>query len=214
MIGIDISEDQIINAIQRDNIEYRCHKGEDLSFLQSNSIDLITIATTLHWIDIELFIKEVKRVLKQHTGVFVIWTYAFGTLDNQKANIINREFYYEFLLSYWHEKQHLVEDYYQSLLSLFPYQSTLQQYTIQRQMETTLKSFIGFIETTSACQLYRKENNEEIYQNTLKKLREKFIQCYTETETNENNEQITNVDSIKIIISSPIRLYLMRKNEI
>ena len=53
MIGTDVSQNQLANAIQRDNIEYRCVKGEDLSFLQSNSVDLVTIATALHWLDLE-----------------------------------------------------------------------------------------------------------------------------------------------------------------
>ncbi|CAF4230510.1 unnamed protein product, partial [Rotaria sordida] len=67
VIGIDISENQIAHAIQKDNIEYRCNKAEDLTFLESNSVDLITVATVLHWLNLELFVEEVKRVLKPNT---------------------------------------------------------------------------------------------------------------------------------------------------
>jgi len=64
VIGIDVSANQIAHAIRKDNIEYKCNKAEDLKFLQSNSVDLITIATALHWLNIELFVEEVQRVLK------------------------------------------------------------------------------------------------------------------------------------------------------
>jgi ubiquinone/menaquinone biosynthesis C-methylase UbiE len=69
VIGTDVSADQISHAIPKENVEYRCSPGEDLSFLQSNSVDLITIATALHWLDTEKFFQEVQRVLKAHTGV-------------------------------------------------------------------------------------------------------------------------------------------------
>jgi hypothetical protein len=73
-------------------------------------------------------------------------------------------------------------DYYQSLL---PYKSTLCQYTIECQ-----------IETTSDCQTYRKQNGEQVYQHMLNTLRQKLIQSYIKTEIkndkNENNYFKTN----------------------
>ncbi len=184
--------------------------GEDLSFLQSNSIDLITVATTLHWLDIEVFVEEVKRVLKPNTGVLAIWIYTFGTLDNPAAEAIYHEFHHGLLLPYWNPKQRLIDDYYESLLPLLPYKSTLQQYTIECQMETTLGHFIGLIETASACQTYRKQNGEQAYQDILNTLRQKLIQCYIKND----NDETKDYDSIKITLSRPIRLYLMKKNEI
>ncbi|CAF1342621.1 unnamed protein product [Rotaria sordida] len=212
VIGIDVSADQIAHAIPKNNIEYHCHTGEDLSFLQSNSIDLITIAVALHWLDLKVFIEEVKRVLKPNTGVFAVWTYAFGNLDNPAADAINSEFYHNVLYPYWNEKQHIVNDYYQSILSLFPYQSTLRQYKIERQIETTIGGLLAFIETASPCQTYRKQNGEQAYQDILNTLRQKLGQAYLNTETDNNSAQSKDLDSIKITISSPIYLYLMKKN--
>ncbi len=211
VIGIDVSADQIAHAISKDNVEYRCNTGEDLSFLQSNSIDLITIATTLHWLDIEIFVEEAKRVLKPDTGVLAIWTYTFGTLDNPIAEGIYHEFHHVLLHPYSNPKQRLIDDYYESLIPLFPYKSTLRQYTIERQIETTLADFIGLIETGSACQTYRKQNSEQVYQETLNTLRHKLAQCYINTEVKSNNDQTTDFNSIKLTISRPIRLYLMKK---
>ncbi|CAF1285548.1 unnamed protein product [Adineta steineri] len=211
VIGIDVSADQIANAIPKDNVEYRCYSGEDLSFLESNSIDLITIATTLHWLDLDTCFEEIKRVLKPHTGVLAIWTYVFGSLDNPAAEAIYHEFHHHFLSPYWHPKQHLVHDYYESLIPRFPYNSTLHQYTIECSLETTLKSFLGLIETGSACQTYRKQVGEQAYKDKLNTLRHQLSECYIKTEVKNDNDDTVDLDSIKVTIARPIRLYLMRK---
>ena len=77
----------------------------------------------------------------------------------------------------------MVENFYESLLSRFPYQSTLRQYTIERQIETTLAE-------------------------TLDNRRKKLVRCYLETEDDERID----ADSIAVTISSLVRLYLMRKD--
>ena len=169
----------------------------------------MTIATALHWLDLEKFIENVRRVLKEDSGVLAIWTYSFGTLDNIEGDAINREFSRRFLSSYFPERQSLVENFYESLAPRFPYQSTLRQFTIERRIETTLGGLIGFIQTTSSCQAFRRENSEEEYQTIVDDLRRKLIQCYRSTEDNQTMDD----HSIAVIISSPIRLYLMRKNE-
>ena len=170
----------------------------------------MTIATALHWLDFELIIKNVKSVLKEDSGVLAIWAYGFSRLDNREADAINDEFFHVTLSPYWNERQALVENFYQPILPLFPYLSTLRQYTIEREIETTVEGFVGFVETKSICQTFRKENSEEVYRSILDDLRRKLIRCYRQTEDN----QTIDTDSIVVTISSPIRLYLMRKNQI
>ncbi|CAF1489122.1 unnamed protein product [Rotaria sordida] len=213
VIGLDVSPIRLSYAIRKDNIDYRCHAAEDLSFLQSNSVDLITLATTLHWLDIEVFLQEAKRVLKPHTGVLAIWTYALGTLDNPKADAIYHEFHHVLLFPYWDTKIWLADDYYQSLVPLLPYQSTLSQYTIENRTESTLGHFLGFIESLSACQTYRKQNGEQAYHDMLAKLRQKLIQSYNKPKLQNNHDETIDLDSIKMTISNPVRLYLMKKNQ-
>jgi len=128
------------------------------------------------------------------------------------AETIYHEFHHVLLFPYWNPKQRLIDDYYESLLPLLPYKSTLRQYTIECQIETTLGQFFGFIETTSACQTYRKQNGEQVYQDTLNTLRQKLIQCYIKTEDKNDNDETKDFDFIKIILSRPIRLYLMKKD--
>ncbi|CAF1394191.1 unnamed protein product [Adineta ricciae] len=212
VIGIDVSANQIARAIPKDNIEYRCQKGEDLNFFPLDSVDLITIATALHWLDIEPFVEQVQRVLKPNTGVFAVWTYALGTLDNPIADAVYHEFNQVTLFPYWNSKRWLADDYYQSLLPLLPYKSTLVEHTIDKRTETTLGQFLGFIQTLSGLQTYRKQEGEQALHDLLERLREKLIECYVKTPNRQANDESVDVNSIKMTVSSPIRLYLMRKS--
>lgn len=213
VIGIDISANQLAHAIKKDNIEYICHAAEDLSFLPSNSIDLVTAATTLHWLDIEVFLEEAKRVLKPQTGTLAVWIYALGSLDNPMADAIYHEFHHVFLFPYWNRKRWLADDYYQSLVPRLPYKSTLSQYSIENRTETTLGHFLGFIESLSGFQTFRKQSGEQAAEETLRNLRNKLIQCYSRSKSRNNQDDYTDFDALKMTVSNPVRLYLMRKNE-
>ena len=66
VIGIDISPAQIQLAPENNSkVTFRVGQAEDMAFLADKSVDLVTIATTLHWVDQEKFYKEAKRILKQ-----------------------------------------------------------------------------------------------------------------------------------------------------
>jgi len=97
------------------------------------------------------------------------------------------------LFPYWDSKRWLVDDYYQSLLPLLPYKSTLIEYTIEQRIESTIEQFIGFIESLSACQTFRKQEGGKEYQDLLEDLRQKLIECYKKKliiEIMKKNQQI------------------------
>ncbi|KAF9430972.1 hypothetical protein BGZ94_001316 [Podila epigama] len=74
--GVDPSAKMLEAAVQKPNITYHVAKGEDLSALPSASVDLLTIAQALHWLDHPRFFSEVKRVLKPK-GTFAAVGYTF-----------------------------------------------------------------------------------------------------------------------------------------
>lgn len=65
VIGCDVSRAQIELA-RKDipNVSYVQSAGEDMAFLENNSTDLINMISALHWLDLDKFYPEVKRVLK------------------------------------------------------------------------------------------------------------------------------------------------------
>ena len=89
VIGSDVSEQQIQSAIaktteEHGNITYQTSPGEDLSFIDDNSVDLITVSQALHWLDHDVFYAEVRRVLKE-TGVFAAYGYGLNVLNDEEA---------------------------------------------------------------------------------------------------------------------------------
>ncbi|KAJ2401111.1 trans-aconitate methyltransferase 1, partial [Coemansia sp. RSA 2531] len=77
VIGVDISEVMLRSARKVDTqppIEFVQSPAESLLFLESGSVDVVTVATGAHWFDIEGFVAEAKRVLKP-TGTLVIFGY-------------------------------------------------------------------------------------------------------------------------------------------
>lgn len=199
MIGIDVSANQIAQGVPKENIEYRCQPAEDLSFLSSNSVDLITIATAIHWFELDAFFKEVNRVLKPHTGVIAVWTYTFGRLNNPRADVLYQNLHQGTLLPYWNSKGASTIDSYQSIRHLFPYPSSQRVYSIDHPCETSIEQFLGFIQSLSACQTYRKEEGEHAYVELLSRFRHELVECLETTES--------------LVVSHPLTLYLMRKEE-
>ena len=72
VIGTDASENQIKNAKKKEGILYKTESAEKTS-LESESVDLITVAQALHWFNIDKFAEEIERVLKSQ-GVLAAWT--------------------------------------------------------------------------------------------------------------------------------------------
>ncbi|KAI8082965.1 S-adenosyl-L-methionine-dependent methyltransferase [Halteromyces radiatus] len=84
VIGIDPSNSMIEVAQKTaqqqglQNVTYRQGYGEQLP-LEDQSVDILTVAQSLHWLDPSKFLSEVKRVLRPK-GTLVAWGYMFGKL--------------------------------------------------------------------------------------------------------------------------------------
>ena len=96
VIGSDVSQEQIKSAIsQTDDSEgaklsFHTGPGEDLSFIKDSSVDLLTIAQALHWLNLDTFYAEVMRVLKPG-GVFAAYGYGNNVLDVPEAERLQHE---------------------------------------------------------------------------------------------------------------------------
>ena len=85
VIGVDISEAQITHAKAKvadtlpesRSIEFIVGDAHNLP-LESSSADLITCATAWHWLNPEVFYREVKRVLKPK-GCLAVYGYGPGS---------------------------------------------------------------------------------------------------------------------------------------
>jgi SAM-dependent methyltransferase len=153
VIATDISENQLANARQKPNITYKVEPAENSS-LETNSADLITVATALHWMDIPAFYKEADRVLKSN-GVLAVWSYA-GCTVNPEIDALFNDYANNFLKDYWPPQIRIVwEDKYEHLP--FPYALIpVPEFHIEAQYN--LPEFLNYLLSWSASQQYIKQH--------------------------------------------------------
>lgn len=81
VVATDVSEPQLSRAIQRSNIAYvqmsATPSAEELERVvgPEGSVDLVTVATAVHWFDLDKFYTIVNHLLRKPGGVFAVWTY-------------------------------------------------------------------------------------------------------------------------------------------
>jgi len=106
----DISERQIINAIQKPNLHYHVCSAEKTPF-PDNSFDLVTSATAVHWFHFDNFFPEIIRVGKMNS-LFSCWGYKVFRTDQPKLDELIDTFYSETIHPYWDkERRHVDEEY-------------------------------------------------------------------------------------------------------
>lgn len=166
----DISQNQLANAIQKDNIIYAASPAEKTIF-QDNQFDLITVAQALHWFNTEEFYKEAHRVAKPDATIAVCG-YALCTV-NSEIDTLFLEYYNDIVGPYWDSARKLVEQKYASIA--FPFDNVI---TIEIPMilHWSLDQFVGYLSTWSATQKYIQTNGA----NPIPELHEKLKPLWSE----------------------------------
>ncbi|XP_052800210.1 putative methyltransferase DDB_G0268948 [Mya arenaria] len=160
VIGYDVSEEQVKSARNDvDNLTFRVGPGEDLRFLENNSVDLVTIAQALHWLDRDVFYQEVERVLKPG-GVFGGYGYGNNVLDDGVANQLVKEFYSGLLGPYWDEQRSHIDNMYRNIPVPLACQTRLEGEELGIRRRMPVDAFVGYLSTWSAWRKYLRENPE------------------------------------------------------
>ncbi|BFM49051.1 class I SAM-dependent methyltransferase [Marinomonas sp. THO17] len=101
----DISESQIHAASPHRRIHYQVSPAENTPY-EDQSFDLVCVAQALHWFDLEVFWRELKRVLKPG-GMFVCMGYNRLSIGPQEDKAIN-EHVLPLLAPYWPPESRLL----------------------------------------------------------------------------------------------------------
>lgn len=153
VFATDISQKQLDNAIQVENVVYRLESAEKTSF-EDKSFDLITVAQAVHWFDFDLFYKEIYRILKPD-GIFAILGYGlFST--NAESDVILRNYYYNIVGSYWDKERKYLDENYTTIP--FPFDE-IKTKSFKNRFIWSFEELIGYLETWSATQHYILKNN-------------------------------------------------------
>ncbi|MEP7144329.1 MAG: class I SAM-dependent methyltransferase [Ferruginibacter sp.] len=150
----DISEQQIKNAVPRENVFYSVERAESTSFAD-NSFGLVTVAQAIHWFDFESFYKEVNRTLKPN-GILAVIGYGLIRIDHETDPVID-SFYHDVIGPYWDKERKYVDENYQTIP--FPF-NEIRAPVLDNIFEWTREEFTGYLETWSAVQHYIKAENK------------------------------------------------------
>ncbi len=153
-----IASDLAFSQIASMPIHPRIHRyvaRAEASGLPNHSIDLITVAQSMHWFDIDAFHREVYRILKPH-GIIAVWTYALLSGTPVLTEIINR--LYQHTTPWWPADRAHVDNHYATLE--FPYQRI--DFTPPPMiMHYTLDHLLGYLRTWSGVQRYLKDQGHD-----------------------------------------------------
>jgi SAM-dependent methyltransferase len=155
VIATDASEKQIRNAEQHERVDYRVAPAEK-SGIESDTIDIVTVAQALHWFDLDAFYAEAKRVLKPK-GVLAVWGYNLLQIAPKIDDAINR-FYHEIVGPYWPPERKLIERGYAHLP--FPF-AKLRPPQFRMKARWSLDQLLGYLGTWSATQRFIAENQTD-----------------------------------------------------
>jgi hypothetical protein len=148
VIATDISSKQIEQAEKVSNIFYSVQPSGHTN-IESNSVNLITVAQAIHWFNFENFYAEVKRVATR-SAFIAVWTYSFLQIDEAIDQII-RNYHFNFLGNYWDAERKYVDDEYKNIP--FPFERiNTPQFFIEKQW--SLMELEGYLNTWSVLQKY------------------------------------------------------------
>src|SRR6266850_6416558 len=149
VIATDASAQQLAAAPARPNVTYRVARAEE-SGIESQSLDLVTVAQALHWFDLGPFYGEVQRVLKP-SGVLAVWTYGPLQVGGNGIDALFQDFYWNTVGPYWPPERRFVEAGYRGLA--FPF-AELSPPSFNMEERWDRAHLLGYLRTWSATARY------------------------------------------------------------
>lgn len=154
VIATDASAAQLAHAAPHPRVRYALATAED-SGLEDRSVDLVTVAQALHWLDLPRFYAELCRVTRPG-GVFAAWTYSLADADPAVDPLV-ADFYAE-MGPWWPPERCHVEDGYRALD--FPFED-IPAPAFEILVAWPLDRFLGYFSTWSAVNRCRRETGED-----------------------------------------------------
>jgi SAM-dependent methyltransferase len=151
----DISETQLLLAVQKPNIMYQVSVAERTPF-PDHAFDLITVAQALHWFDVNAFHEEVRRVAKPG-AVIAEWGYGLAQISGDIDPIV-LDFYRNRVGPYWDPQRKHIDAGYATLP--FPF-ANVERPVFNVRRGWTLDRFLNYLRTWSAVRQYIHENEED-----------------------------------------------------
>jgi ubiquinone/menaquinone biosynthesis C-methylase UbiE len=153
--AIDASAQQIEKAQPNERVEYRVAPAE-ASGLSASSCDVITVGQALHWLRLDDFYAEAKRVLKPG-GLLAAWTYGHLRVSPEVDAVV-RCYHDEIVGPFWPPERKTVGSAYRDLP--FPFDE-IETPQFQIEVHWSREHFFGYLRTWSATQRFLVANGRD-----------------------------------------------------
>jgi len=154
VVATDFSAGQLACATASERVSYIRARAEAAP-LRAGSTDLVTVAQALHWFDIDLFWREVRRILRPD-GVVAVWCYNMPHLTTALDRILDH-YYGAVVGRYWARPRVLVERGYATVP--FPF-DPIEMPPFEVAVEVGIDELIGYAGTWSATIAYQTATGE------------------------------------------------------
>jgi SAM-dependent methyltransferase len=155
VVATDASAEQVAQAPRVANVGFAVARAE-ASGLADRTVDLVTVAQALHWLDFDPFFSEVRRVTVPG-GVVAAWSYGSCHAGADIEPLL-REFEFHTLRPWWHAGRRWVDDQYRSIP--FPF-SEVQPPKLQLRLSWTLRQLGTYLSSWSAVASCRRERGKD-----------------------------------------------------
>jgi hypothetical protein len=161
VIGIDSSETQLASAFKASNVTYLV--GNDLdavSALLPGTVDLITVAQALHWMNVPRLSARCALLLRPG-GLLALWNYPTCTLSPEPCDTLLHHLD-TFLMETgcWPSERKHVEDDYKALIPQFDQSHFVVEarkcFPIEKSV--TVNDFVKYLSTWSGIAKYQVKN--------------------------------------------------------
>jgi SAM-dependent methyltransferase len=150
VVATDPSTAQLAHAARGARVHYAAMTAERPA-LAAHSVQLVTVAQALHWLDRDAFYAEARRVLVPG-GLLAIWSYALGVFGEPALDEALRRFYSETVGPFWPAERSIIDAGYAALE--FPFDE-LTPPPIVMEVSWSLDQLAGYLSTWSAVQRAR-----------------------------------------------------------
>ncbi len=144
----DASAEQIDQAPPGTAIEFRVVPAEH-SGLETESVDLVTVAQALHWFDLPAFFAEARRVLRPG-GAIAAWTYRLARVGPE-VDAVLQDFTERTVGDYWPPERSLVEGGYAAIE--FPFEP-IEAPPFEMTADWDLATLAGYLRTWSSTKRF------------------------------------------------------------
>ncbi len=155
VVATDKSAEQLAHAPSDPRIDYRLASA-DRSGLDAASVDLVTVAAALHWLDFASFFAEVERVVRPG-GVLAAWTYHTAVCEPPFDRAFHR-LYWDVLRSYFDRRVSHVDAKYESI-AMPGAPIAVPAFTVSARW--TLDGALDYVRTWSGAHAYREATGED-----------------------------------------------------